>query len=115
MYLTSRDLSKLGLLYLHNGMFNGKQIINETWIKESLINTANADLTNINPEVTGYGYSWWLETIKEKEVFSAKGACGQFVTVIPELELVITTTTNWKYIGANNLDTSAKFINKFIA
>jgi len=115
MYLTSRDLSKLGLLYLNKGRYNGKQIINQAWIKESLNNTTSANLSSFNSEVTGYGYSWWLELIKEKEVFSAKGACGQFVTVIPSLDIVVTTTTNWKYIAANNLDRSAGFINKFIA
>lgn len=115
MFLTSRDLSKLGLLYLNNGMYDGKQIINQAWIEESLVSRTTADLSSINVEVTGYGYSWWLETIKGKDVFSAKGACGQFVTVIPSLDLVVTTTTNWKYIAANNLDRSAGFINKFIA
>ncbi len=115
MYFTSRDLSKLGLLYLNNGMFDEKQIINEAWVKESLINRTNVNLSNFGREVTGYGYSWWLETIKGEKAFSAKGVCGQFVTVFPELDLVVTTTTDWKYVASHNLDTSAPFINKFIA
>ncbi|MTI86891.1 MAG: hypothetical protein FH748_02865 [Balneolaceae bacterium] len=53
--------------------------------------------------------------INGKEAFSAKGYTGQSVTVIPELDLIVTTTTNWKYIVVNSGDPTAKFINDYIS
>jgi len=81
-----QDMAKFGFLYLHNGLWNGTQVIPEEWIKESTQKqiTANA--------ATDYGYLFWLQTImdtaKDKEYFTyrASGMGGQYIMVIPDLD-----------------------------
>ena len=52
--LRSRDLLKFGLLYLHGGRWNGKQLIPESWVETSVKPHLRVD------EVTSYGYQFWL-------------------------------------------------------
>ncbi len=44
---------------------------------------------------TGYGYLWWRRNTGEHETFVALGYGGQFIFVIPELQLVLVTTSAW--------------------
>ena len=94
MHLTPRDLLKFGQLYLNNGSWNGKQIISENWVKEST--EKHVQLQDVQDK-NDYGYLWWHETyiIKGKPIKSveARGAGGQFIFIIPELESVVVMTT----------------------
>lgn len=82
--MTSRDYARFGLLYLQHGMWNGEQIIPAEWVDASLA-----------PALTynGYGYQWWLEGRTNPDVppdtFMADGHDGQFIYVIPSLDLVV--------------------------
>jgi CubicO group peptidase (beta-lactamase class C family) len=58
LQLRSRDLLKLGQLYLNNGRWQGQQVISEAWVRRSLSPHANAR------ENTDYGYLWWLQTFQ---------------------------------------------------
>jgi len=94
MLLTPRDLLKFGQLYLNNGKWHGKQIISENWVKESFAKHMQLqDVTDKNE----YGYLWWHDTyiINGKPIKSieARGAGGQFIFVIPELQSVIVITS----------------------
>ena len=53
----------------------------------------------------GYGYLWWLGTIKGYEVFMAIGHGGQFVVNFPELNLIVATNSN-AYIGWDEANTN---------
>jgi len=53
--LRPRDLAKFGSLYLHEGKWNGRQVIPADWVKES----TQRRLTLPGQKVTGYGYQWW--------------------------------------------------------
>ncbi|PEA25264.1 6-aminohexanoate hydrolase, partial [Bacillus cereus] len=55
--LAARDMAKFGQLYLNEGIYNGKQILSKSWIKES---------TEMNQNQ--YGYLWWLR--EEAGIFS---------------------------------------------
>ena len=89
LYLTSRDMAKIGQLILNKGKWNGKQIVSEAWIEES---------TTPKTKITGmdYCYLWWNIpfTIKEKTIISktATGNGGQYIMIIPEMELVAVFT-----------------------
>lgn len=89
LYMTSRDLAKIGQLILRNGEWNGKQVVTEKWIEES---------TSPKTKITGidYGYFWWNIpfNIKDKVVISktATGNGGQYIFVIPELDMVVVFT-----------------------
>ncbi len=102
LQLRSRDLLKLGQLYLDDGAWNGHQIISSEWVKESLRPHANAR------EDTDYGYLWWLQTFhshtRSLRSYGMYGAGGNKVFVFPNEALVIVvTTTNFRVQGAGAL------------
>jgi len=96
MSFTPRALVQLGLLYLHGGVLNGKQIVPADWVTHSLTNTMGGvggswgDLTN-----EGYGYLWWLGTLKGFDVFFALGFGGQYVLCVPSLDMIVVTTAEY--------------------
>jgi CubicO group peptidase (beta-lactamase class C family) len=57
MFLTPRDMAKLGYLYLRKGFWNGQEIVPSGWINESTgfqVSTGDQGFSNY-----GYGYWWW--------------------------------------------------------
>ena len=96
MTFTPRSLVPLGLLYLNHGMLNGKQIVPSDWVQTSLTNSLGSssgawgDLSS-----EGYGYLWWLGTVKGFDVFFALGFGGQYILCIPSLGMVVVTTAEY--------------------
>ena len=87
LYLRPRDMAKLGQLYLNGGRWGAQQLISRAWVDESVEQHA--------PD-QGYGYQWWLETFavdgQVVDSYSANGRGGQYIFVVPELELVAVFT-----------------------
>ena len=81
---TSRNMAKLGYLYLHGGWWDGRQIVSTEWVDQ-----ATKKHTATKGEL-GYGYQWW--TYPSWNAFMALGAYGQTIFVAPEKDLVIVTT-----------------------
>ncbi len=94
MLLTPRDLLKFGQLYLNKGKWKGKQIISEKWVAESFKKRMRLQDVKDKNE---YGYLWWHDTYevngKAIKSIEARGAGGQFIFIIPELESVIVITS----------------------
>lgn len=84
-YSNARDFARIGKLYLNNGKWNGKQIVSEHYVRESITPSAITD--NGNPNKI-YGYQWWITEHAGKKIFYARGILGQYIFVIPELNLV---------------------------
>ena len=86
--LTSRDMAKIGLLYLDKGLWHGKQIIPASWIEESTKGII------VSGEVTSYGYLWKrTKSLDGKyNIIFASGTGGQYIILLPELNTVIVTT-----------------------
>ena len=87
--IAPRDLTKLGLLYLHKGVYNGIRILTEEWVTE-------ASYPHISTNVQGcagwgrhYGYQIWENSPGS---YRADGAFGQYCMVFPKMDMVITTT-----------------------
>jgi len=85
-WATARDWAKFGLLYLHNGNWNGTQILNESWVKYAA--------TPTNGSNGEYGAHFWLNASGKypnvpKDLFSCNGYQGQHVFIIPSKDLVI--------------------------
>ncbi|MBP2831646.1 serine hydrolase [Aquimarina sp. U1-2] len=102
LYMTPRDMLKFGQLYLNKGTWGGKRIISEQWVKNSF--KKHTKLENTSKKNT-YGYLWWHETytINQKPIaaIEARGNGGQYISIIPELNLVIVVTTeNYNKKGA---------------
>lgn len=81
--MTSRDYARFGLLYLHDGNWNGQQLVPASWVQDSITPTANSG--------GRYGYQWWIMQVAgvQGPVFYANGHDGQFTYVIPSLDLVV--------------------------
>jgi CubicO group peptidase (beta-lactamase class C family) len=100
--LRSRDLMKLGQLYLNGGTWSGKRIISADWVFRSISPHANAR------EDTDYGYLLWLQTFhvagRDFKCFAMYGTGGNKVYVFPQEGLVVVvTTTNFRVPGAGAL------------
>jgi CubicO group peptidase (beta-lactamase class C family) len=88
MYLTPRDMVKLGALYLNGGVANGRQVVPRDWIERS-----TRVYTRSGWSDNDYGYGWWIRTARGHKVYYAWGYGGQFIFVVPDLELVVVTTS----------------------
>lgn len=96
--LRSRDLLKLGQLYLNGGVWNGKRVVSESWVKVSTAPHVRID------DQTLYGYLWWLKSFKAGELahpaYFMSGNGGNKVVVLPDLEMVVViTSTNFNTKG----------------
>jgi CubicO group peptidase (beta-lactamase class C family) len=89
MYMTSRSLLRFGMIYINKGKINGKQILSEKWVNESTSEQAVLNYWDILPNANGYGYYWWRRKTNGHQAWVASGACGQVITIIPELDMVI--------------------------
>jgi len=91
--LSARDLAKIGFLYLNNGYWDGQSIVPERWVKES---TAKQIQVVSHPiyGAFGYGYQWWVKKVDGCSSYRAWGRRGQFIVVVPELDLVMAVTSN---------------------
>lgn len=90
--LSARDLAKIGFLYLNNGYWNGQSIVSEYWVKES----ADQQIQAVSHPIYGtfgYGYQWWVKKVDDCSSFRAWGRRGQFIVIVPELDLVIAVTS----------------------
>jgi CubicO group peptidase (beta-lactamase class C family) len=90
--LSARDLAKIGFLYLNNGYWNSQSIVSEYWVKESTAQQIQAFSHPIYGTF-GYGYQWWVKKVDDCSSFRAWGRRGQFIVIVPELDLVIAVTS----------------------
>ncbi|NIK25306.1 serine hydrolase domain-containing protein [Paenibacillus lupini] len=92
LQLYGRDLAKLGLLYLREGDWFGKQLISAEWIQEST-RKHHRGLLHYEPPIYGaYGYHWWQSPAEHNGAFDcyfAFGHGGQYLLVAPEERLVV--------------------------
>jgi len=95
LQLSARDLARLGLLFARSGRWHDQQILTPEWIKES---TQPYSETRRG----GYGYMWWVAD-KGKHYpglavpdgsFSAHGAGGHCLLIVPQWDLVIVHRVN---------------------
>lgn len=81
-----RDFLKFGQLMLNGGTWEGRRILSREFVAR-----ASAPLYNLRGIY--YGYLWWMEDYPYKNrtvrAVRATGAGGQYITVIPELDLVV--------------------------
>jgi CubicO group peptidase (beta-lactamase class C family) len=82
------DMLKFGYLYLNNGTWDGEQIVPSEWVQRS-----SETLFDFN-DYSGYSYQWWTYPTDIVNVLAAVGYQGQFIFVIPELDMVVVFTSS---------------------
>ena len=86
LWISARDLARVGLLYLNNGNWDGSQLISKAWIDKS---TEPCDVYE------NYGYLWWLNTSRTlwpnapESAYAALGHGQNTVWIDPEHDLVV--------------------------
>ncbi|HIH87582.1 TPA: serine hydrolase, partial [Candidatus Bathyarchaeota archaeon] len=94
LQLSPRDMAKFGYLYLHDGEWDGKQIVSQQWVEKS-----TSTLTK--PYATlGYGYQWW--TTPSQNMYSCRGLYNQMIYVLPDQDIVIAITGDMKSGGTDS-------------
>ena len=90
MTLTPRQMLSFGNLYLNEGKVGNRQVLPATWIAASFERRVES------PRERGryYGYGWWIKSMAGFDAPYAWGYGGQFIMLVPELELVVVTTSN---------------------
>ncbi|MBN1967159.1 MAG: serine hydrolase [Anaerolineae bacterium] len=91
--LSARDMAKFGYLVLNGGRWNGDAILPEAWVQEST--TPHVQVDPPRPDgcpSLAYGYLWWLRPQAGHRSALAVGFGGQYIYVVPDLDLVIALT-----------------------
>jgi CubicO group peptidase (beta-lactamase class C family) len=110
--LKTEDMAKLGQLYLQKGMWQGKQLLPQSWIAEATTfkidqapGVAQSEKDK-NDWMQGYCYQFWR---CRNNAFRADGAFGQYIIVMPDEDAVLAITSEspdmqgelnlvWKYL-----------------
>ncbi len=86
--LSPREMRRFGELYLNLGRWEGEQVLPEDWVRESW-----RVYTHSRRHGYGFGYYWWTRELAGHPVHYAWGYGGQFIFVVPDLEMVVVTTS----------------------
>lgn len=123
IWLSTRDMAKIGQLMLQKGVWNSKQIIDQEWIVK--IVSEVTPLSEMNPiryrdGHFGYGYMWWLykgDALPKgfEGAYAARGAYGQFITVFPELDMVVSHKTKAEYGRSTTENDYQKLLEMIVA
>ena len=107
-HMSIYDMIRFGILYLNGGVWQGQQIVPAQWVEDSKSlqferSTGSAD----------YGYQWWVRTFGDEAypAYFAQGHAGQYIFVVPALELVIAYTSN--HTGSSSM--YWQFVNDIVA
>jgi CubicO group peptidase (beta-lactamase class C family) len=101
LYLATEDLARIGYLFLRKGQWNGRQIVSEAWVGAStspIVPDIRPDNDQRDP---GYGYQWWVPEAENgtAKIFAANGYGGQFLFVVPDLDIVA-VFNGWQIHGS---------------
>jgi CubicO group peptidase (beta-lactamase class C family) len=80
---------KFGELYLHRGRINGRQIVPAAWVDASFVPRTQSPVSG-----RLYGYGWWIDLMAGHTADYAWGFGGQYIFVVPDLDLVVVTTSS---------------------
>ena len=91
LYLKTEDIAKFGQLYLQNGMWNGKRLIQAEWIQEATSKQVSNGSDPTKDWDQGYGFQFWR---CRHGAYRGDGKDGQFCIVLPKQNALIAITAN---------------------
>lgn len=94
LFLCSRDLAKIGQLLLDKGVYKGEQIVASQWVEKMLaVTLENVECEDIKPQdILDYGYYMWHTKYKGYDVNFAYGKGGQYIFIVPKLNICVVTS-----------------------
>jgi len=106
IWLSTRDMARIGLLMLRQGNWSGQQVVSREWARR--VTSLITPLNEMNPPELrslgtgsrwGYGYMWWVWDAPNSPgpfegAYTGMGAGGQYITVLPKLDMVIAHKTD---------------------
>jgi CubicO group peptidase (beta-lactamase class C family) len=101
MVLSTRDMARVGYLMLRDGRWEDRQVIPADWaarIRSVVTPLEEMNPTRMRDQEFGYGYMWWVwdgpsATGAFAGAYAGRGAYGQFITVLPALDMVVAHKT----------------------
>jgi CubicO group peptidase (beta-lactamase class C family) len=90
LWLTARDAARIGELFLRRGRWANEPVVPERYVAAA---TSPASAGGF-PEEVPYGRGWWVSDESGRPGFFAAGYGGQYVYVVPALELVCVTAAD---------------------
>ena len=111
MHFSVRDMARMGLLMLREGNWNGQQVVPRAWAQK--IRSLVTPMNEMNPpgyrslgsgQRWGYGYMWWVWDAPNSPgpfagAYTGMGAGGQFITVLPEFDMVVAHKTDTSQVS----------------
>ena len=110
LFLEAEDLARIGWLYLNGGVWNGRRIVPEEWVRASVAK----HVENVNPAGFGYGYQWWRMDRQETEIWGGLGFGGQLLVVLPQ-QRIVGVVNSWNVFGERVRPLMGPFIEALIA
>lgn len=102
MLMTPRQMLAFGELYLRGGRAGATQVVPAAWVRQSCEGRARNRRPGWFDPIRGYdpmrdrkyGWGWWVHTIGGRDTCFAWGYGGQYIFVVPDLDLVVVTTSS---------------------
>jgi len=122
MWFSTRDMARLGYLMLRRGKWKDKQVLTANWVSTITFPVTTYKEAEQNKTAYfhfGYGYLWWVWDAPYNKgayegAYSATGAFGQFITVLPKLDLVIAHKTKYEYERQVPTEVYLKLLDKLV-
>ena len=93
--LRAVDMARIGYLVLRNGKWRERQVVPAGWLAESLAPAVAPTGWSFGGKPVEYGYLWWRLPLPDAGViYTASGAQGQWIFIIPRYDIVIAVTSN---------------------
>jgi CubicO group peptidase (beta-lactamase class C family) len=88
MLLTPRQMLAFGEMYLREGRLDDRQVVSEKWVERSFVPRGVSRISGQR-----YGYGWWMRELAGRQAYFAWGFGGQYIILVPDLDLVVVTTS----------------------
>lgn len=103
------DLLAFGQLFLDGGRHDGRQLVPRAWIEASWKPVATSPWNGHR-----YGYLWWTERWGDRTAHFAWGYGGQYVVVVPALDLVIVATSSLQRRQRGHTRRMRRFMDQYV-
>lgn len=100
--LRPRDLARIGQLAIQGGLTGTRALTEPDWFERAGLPAFTFRFDSPGIVSGSYGYLWWTDTGRPQAAYLAWGYGGQFIYVVPGLDLVVVATTEWRGVGGES-------------